>query len=64
MSLFQERKTKLTERYEDLVARRNIPEELGNGIFERYQHPVLTAAHAPLRQLDRPLEKLLLHGFQ
>ncbi|RIX53136.1 glycosidase [Paenibacillus nanensis] len=48
MSLFQERKTKLSQRYEALITRRNVPEELGNGIFERYQYPVLTAAHAPL----------------
>ncbi|MCR2806084.1 glycoside hydrolase family 130 protein [Paenibacillus soyae] len=48
MTLFQERKSKLTERYEALIARRNRPEELGNGIFERYEYPVLTAEHAPL----------------
>lgn len=48
MSLFQERKTKLSQRYEALITRRNVPEDLGNGIFERYQYPVLTADHAPL----------------
>ncbi|OBZ13528.1 MULTISPECIES: glycosidase [Bacillales] len=48
MSKFNERKQLLTERYEALVQRKNEPEELGNGIFDRYVHPVLTAAHAPL----------------
>lgn len=48
MSKFNERKQLLTERYEALVQRKNEPEALGNGIFDRYVHPVLTAAHAPL----------------
>ncbi|WP_337098317.1 glycoside hydrolase family 130 protein [Paenibacillus sp. YIM B09110] len=45
---FEQRKQLLTERYESLVSRKNSPIELGNGIFERYEHPVLTAEHAPL----------------
>ncbi|MGO4371920.1 glycosidase [Paenibacillus sp. MCAF20] len=45
---FEQRKQLLTERYESLVGRKNSPIELGNGIFERYEHPVLTAEHAPL----------------
>ncbi|MBO2945255.1 glycosidase [Paenibacillus sp. F411] len=48
MSLFQERKKALTEQYEALVTRSNRPEALSNGVLERYEHPVLTAAHAPL----------------
>ncbi|BFH65222.1 glycoside hydrolase family 130 protein [Paenibacillus azoreducens] len=48
MSVFEERKKKLTERYESLVARRNEAVSYGNGIFERYKYPVLTAEHAPL----------------
>ncbi|WP_169083536.1 glycosidase [Paenibacillus sp. PL91] len=48
MSKFNERKQLLTKRYEALVQRKNEPEALGNGIFDRYVHPVLTAAHAPL----------------
>ncbi|MDQ0060419.1 glycoside hydrolase family 130 protein [Paenibacillus harenae] len=45
---FEQRKQLLTERFEALVGRKNSPIELGNGIFERYEHPVLTAEHAPL----------------
>ncbi len=48
MNTFEHRKHKLTERYEALIARQNQREELGNGIFDRYAEPVLTAEHAPL----------------
>jgi 4-O-beta-D-mannosyl-D-glucose phosphorylase len=47
-ALFEERKAKLTERYESLISRKNEKVALGNGIFDRYQHPLLTAEHAPL----------------
>ena len=33
--------------YEALLARKNVPEEGGNGVFTRYKYPVLTAAHTP-----------------
>jgi 4-O-beta-D-mannosyl-D-glucose phosphorylase len=48
MSIFEERKKQLTERYESLLARRNEALPYGNGIFERYKYPVLTAEHTPL----------------
>lgn len=44
---FEERLNSLTGQYEQLIARPNFP-IYGNGIFERYEHPVLTAGHAPL----------------
>ena len=31
-----------------LLRRRNLPEKAGNGIFDRYENPVLTAEHTPL----------------
>jgi len=31
-----------------LIRRRNRPQKSGNGIFDRYQHPVLTSEHTPL----------------
>jgi 4-O-beta-D-mannosyl-D-glucose phosphorylase len=34
--------------YEKLITRRNEPEKDGNGIYERYKNPVLSAAHAPV----------------
>lgn len=47
-SLFDRRLSLLHSQQQHLLALPNQPEELGNGIFTRYQHPVLTAAHAPL----------------
>ncbi|ASA19953.1 glycoside hydrolase family 130 protein [Paenibacillus donghaensis] len=47
-SLFQERKQLLTERYEELINRKNKLQPAGNGIYDRYEYPLLTAAHAPL----------------
>ncbi|RRN76136.1 glycosidase, partial [Pseudoxanthomonas sp. SGD-10] len=32
----------------ELINRKNRKEELGNGIFHRYENPILTAAHTPL----------------
>lgn len=46
---FVERQKKLQEAYETLLSRKNEKVAgLSNGIFDRYQFPVLTAAHAPL----------------
>ncbi|WP_019912407.1 glycoside hydrolase family 130 protein [Paenibacillus sp. HW567] len=45
---FEERKQQLTERYEALIARKNEKAPYGNGIYDRYQYPLLTAEHAPL----------------
>jgi len=47
MTLFNERKQQIMARYEELISRPNHAEQLGNGIYDRYQHPILTAAHAP-----------------
>lgn len=48
MQNFIQREKELRKRYEDLISLKNIPEEMSNGVFRRYQNPVLTAAHAPL----------------
>ncbi|PWW05722.1 4-O-beta-D-mannosyl-D-glucose phosphorylase [Paenibacillus cellulosilyticus] len=42
------RREALTKQHEQLIQRTNRPVPLGNGIFDRYEHPVLTADHAPL----------------
>lgn len=39
------------ERHEALVMRKNIKSDVYNGIFDRWEHPVLTAAHVPLHWL-------------
>ena len=46
--IFKDRKAKITERHKALLSRPNKREELGNGIVDRYENPVLTAAHTPL----------------
>ena len=38
----------LRERHEALLNRKNIPAEGGNGIYTKYQYPILTAEHTPL----------------
>lgn len=45
---FQKRWEALQQAHEALISRKNAKLPLGNGIFDRYEHPVLTAAHAPL----------------
>lgn len=45
---FDRRLDALRERYEKLVQRPNEPVSRHDGIVQRYEHPVLTADHAPL----------------
>lgn len=45
---FFDRLTTLEKKYESLLSRSNEKAETGNGIFDRYKYPVLTAQHAPL----------------
>ncbi|MGN0696920.1 MAG: glycosidase [Oscillospiraceae bacterium] len=46
-SIFEENKTKVIENYEKLITRRNKVSECYNGIYDRYEYPVLTAEHVP-----------------
>jgi len=45
---FKERLDLVSREYEEIVTRKNIKILPGNGIFERYKYPVLTAQHAPV----------------
>lgn len=45
---FEERMERLQNTHQQLIRRPNEQQEEGNGIFERYRYPVLTAAHTPL----------------
>jgi 4-O-beta-D-mannosyl-D-glucose phosphorylase len=45
---FQTRLKQLQQEHRRLITRRNRPIQPGNGIFDRYQHPVLTGEHTPL----------------
>ena len=63
MEQFQEKVNELFAKHETLLSRKNIPLEDGNGIFTRYQHPVLTAAHTPIFwRYDLNEDKPLLDG--
>ncbi len=44
---FRRRRAAVEREHRALMARRNAPVLPGNGIFTRYRHPVLTAAHVP-----------------
>jgi len=48
MTEFDRRLNLLNENYHHLVSKPNKKLEPGNGIFDRYQNSVLTAAHAPV----------------
>lgn len=46
---FQERKSALEKEHKVLIEQKNEPQEIvGNGIYDRYKNPVVTAAHIPL----------------
>ena len=45
---FEKRLQSLQFAHEVLVNRSNVKEELGNGVYDRYKFPILTAQHTPL----------------
>lgn len=45
---FNQKLKRLRQRHAQLIRRRNRPQQNGNGIFDRYERPVLTADHTPL----------------
>ncbi|MFH6999888.1 glycosidase [Flavobacterium sp. FlaQc-57] len=46
---FQDRKVALEKEHKILIEQKNAPQDIaGNGIYERYKNPVVTAAHVPL----------------
>ncbi len=48
MKSFEEKLALLRARHEALLNRENCPVEGGNGIYEKYKYPILTADHTPL----------------
>jgi 4-O-beta-D-mannosyl-D-glucose phosphorylase len=47
-SAFNERLADLQHTHNSLINKPNSKVKVGNGVYDRYQHPILTAAHAPL----------------
>ncbi len=45
---FQKRLQALEQAHNELIKRPNKKEELGNGVYDRYEQPVLTGQHTPL----------------
>ena len=45
---FTEKIKEIRAHHEQLLTRTNEPLTWGNGIYEKYQHPILTAEHTPL----------------
>lgn len=64
---FEERLKVINDAHEALIVRRNsVKEEVGNGIFQRYKYPVLTAAHAPVfwrYDLNKSTNPFLMQRF-
>ena len=58
---FEEREKHLREQHTELIARKNNPLPSPGGIFQRWEHPIVTAAHVPLEwrydfdEKDNPL---------
>lgn len=48
VSTFHQRLFQLNSEYEFLISRSNVRVSIGNGLYERYNYPVLTALHVPL----------------
>lgn len=47
MNVFETRKKAVIDAYEALITKKNTPTALSNGIYQRYENPVLTGDHAP-----------------
>lgn len=63
---FEKRLTELQTAYEQLVTRQNGKEMPGNGVYDRYRHPVLTAQHAPVfwrYDIDKKTNPYLMERF-
>lgn len=65
--IFEKRLYALREAYKVLIAKKNaVRNEVGNGIFSRYENPVLTAAHAPVfwkYDLNKQTNPFLMERF-
>jgi 4-O-beta-D-mannosyl-D-glucose phosphorylase len=63
---FEKRLLALKKVHEELINKKNEKEELGNGVYDRYRHPVLTAHHTPLfwrYDLNRKTNPHLMERF-
>ena len=47
MTEFEKKVAALRQHHEELLSQKNEPVEWGNGIYEKYKNPILTATRAP-----------------
>ena len=67
---FKERVAEVRARHEALLTRKNAPVVGGNGIYEKYLYPILTAEHTPLEwrydfsEKDNPyfMERIMMNA--
>ena len=67
---FKERLRELQLHHEKLLTRKNEPQSWGNGIYEKYKFPILTAEHTPLEwrydfsQQDNPylMQRIMINA--
>ncbi len=46
---FQKRKNEIEKEFQELIEKKNEPQSnVGNGIYERYKNPIITANHTPM----------------
>lgn len=63
---FEQRLAQIKSEYTSLLAKKNHPVSTNNGVFSRYEHPVVTAAHIPYfwrYDLDKQTNPLLAERF-
>lgn len=63
MSIFESRLNELIQHHRELITKKNEPLKPGNGIYTKWQNPVVTAAHAPIfwrYDLDRKSNPYLM----
>ncbi len=46
-NIFEQNKEMIMKRYEEIVNRKNVKSDFYNGIYDRYEYPVLTRDHIP-----------------
>ncbi|RAJ22389.1 glycoside hydrolase family 130 protein [Pedobacter cryoconitis] len=64
--IFNNRLKQIIEKYENLISRKNVAYPYGNGVFERYQYPIITAEHTPYfwkYDLDTATNPYLMERF-
>lgn len=44
---FEDNKARVMKRYEEIINRKNVKSDFYNGIYDRYEYPVLTRDHIP-----------------